>query len=99
MHLYPIHLPNLSTSMNTPNIHDIIDLAYQVEQTRDPEIKAGLKRYLLYLINCSYDDKQPPVIPPVIPYKSNSCSICGLNGINGYVCTRFDCPVKVTSTL
>ena len=93
MHLYPIHLHNPSPTMNKPNIHDIIDLAYQIEQTRDPEIKSELKRYLLYLINSSYSDIQPPV---VTPYKSQSCIVCGLNGINGYVCNRFDCPTKIT---
>lgn len=93
MHLYPIHLPNPKPTMNKPNLHDIIDLAYQVEQTRDPDIKAGLKRYLLYLINSLYSDIQPPEVKP---YKSDSCAICGLNGINGYVCTRSDCPTKIT---
>ena len=97
MHLYPIHLPNPKPTMNKPNIHDIIDLAYQVEQTRDPDIKAGLKRYLLYLINSSYSDIQPPEVKPYkTPYNLYSCKVCGENGI---VCGRFDCPTRVTKDI
>ena len=93
MHLYPIHLPNPKPTMNTPNLHDIIDLANQIEYTTDPDIKAGLKRYLLYLINSLYSDIQPPEVKP---YNLYSCKVCGENGI---VCGRFDCPTRVTKEI
>lgn len=96
MHLYPIHLPNPKPTMNKPNIHDIIDLAYQIEQTRDPDIKAELKKYLLYLINTCYDIQSKDIKP----YQTyTGCTVCGLNGMSGYVCYRSDCPTRITSTL
>jgi len=46
--------------------------------------------------------KQPspweqPYGPIKSPYSMNtSCGVCGLQGINGYVCTRIDCPTGVS---
>jgi hypothetical protein len=77
--------------MNIDEIERIINL---LDKTQDPEVKKILKDLLAGAVA-----RQNYIPNNYELYKDyGKCSACGLSGVQGYVCSRNDCPVRVTCT-
>lgn len=76
--------------MNIDEIERIVNL---LDKTQDPEVKKILKDLL------AGDVARQNLITPnnYEPYKDyGKCPVCGLSGVQGYVCSQAICPVRVT---
>lgn len=83
--------------MKTDEIAQLVSI---IEQCKAQDVRKILVDYLSSQL---YNKGMIPVVKPLTieelnPSWSNKCPVCHLIGAQGYVCSRNDCPCKITSS-
>ena len=77
---------------------DIAHLVNIIEQCKQDDVRKILVDYLATQLYTKGMIPAPLSIDKLNPTSWRSkCRVCNLDGVQGYVCSRNDCPCKITS--